>query len=52
MSPKFAKIAYLRSMRNWPIAKTGDADNRQLLVEFTLEVCNEAAHGIVADCTL
>jgi hypothetical protein len=49
ISPKFAKIAYLRSMRNWPLAKTGDADKRQLLVEFTLEVNNEAAHGIVAD---
>jgi hypothetical protein len=49
ISPKFAKVAYLRSMRNWPLAKTGDADKRQLLVEFTLEVANEAAHGIVAD---
>lgn len=49
VSPKFAKVAFLRSMRNWPLAKGGDADNRQLLVEFTLEVLNEAAHGIVAD---
>jgi len=49
ISPKFAKIAYLRSMRNWALAKTGDADKRQLLVEWTLEVNNEAAHGIVAD---
>jgi hypothetical protein len=39
-------------MRNWPLAKTGDADKRQLLVEWTLEVnLNEAAHGIVADLT-
>lgn len=51
ISPKFAKIAYLRSMRNWVLAKTGDADKRQLLVEFALEVCNEAAHAIVADLT-
>lgn len=49
ISPKYAKVAYLRSMRNWPLAKTGDADKRQLLVEFTLEVANEAAHGVVAD---
>lgn len=49
ISPKFAKVAYLRSMRNFPLAKTGDADKRELLVEFTLEVNNEAAHGIVAD---
>jgi hypothetical protein len=51
ISPKYVKIAYYRNMRNWPLAKTGDADKRQLLVEFTLEVCNEAAHGIVADLT-
>jgi len=51
LSPKFVKIANYRPMKNWPLAKTGDADNRQLLVEFTLEVLNEAAHGIVADLT-
>lgn len=49
VSPKYVKIAYLRSMRNWALAKTGDADKRQLLVEFTLENLNEAAHGVVAD---
>jgi hypothetical protein len=49
--PKFVKVAFLRSMRNWALAKTGDADSRQLLVEFTLEMLNEAAHGIVADLT-
>jgi hypothetical protein len=51
ISPKFVKIANYRAMKNWPLAKTGDADKRQLLVEWTLEVCNEAAHGIVADLT-
>lgn len=50
ISPKFAKIGYLRSMRNWALAKVGDADNRQLLVEYTLIVGNEGAHGIVSDC--
>lgn len=49
VSPKFVKVAFLRSMRNFALAKTGDADARQLLVEFTLEMLNEAAHGIVAD---
>lgn len=49
LSPKFAAVSYLRSMRNWPLAKTGDADKRQLLVEFTLTVKNEAAHFVVAD---
>lgn len=51
VSPKFAKVAFLRTMKNWPLAKSGDSDQRQLLVEFTLQVDNEAAHGIVADLT-
>lgn len=49
VSPKFAKVAFLRTMKNFPLAKTGDSDKRQLLVEFTLQVDNEAAHGVVAD---
>ena len=31
------------------LAKNGDSDRTQLLVEYTLEVKNEAAHGIAAD---
>lgn len=49
VDPKFAAVCYLRSMRNWPLAKTGDADNRQVLVEYTLKMSNEAAHFVVAD---
>lgn len=49
LSPKFASICYLRAMRNWPLAKVGDSDKRQLLVEYTLKVANEAAHFVVAD---
>jgi len=49
VSPKFAKVGYLRSMKNWPLAKTGDSEKRQLLVEYTLIVGNEAAHGVAAD---
>jgi len=33
------------------LAKTGDSEKKQLLVEFTLEVRNEAAHGIILDIT-
>lgn len=51
VSPKFAKVAFLRTMKNFALAKQGDSDQRQLLVEFTLQVDNEAAHGIVADLT-
>lgn len=49
--PKMVKQANFRPMKSYPLAKTGDADKRQILIEFTLEVCNEAGHGIVADLT-
>jgi hypothetical protein len=31
------------------LAKVGDSERTQILAEVTLEVKNEAAHGIVAD---
>lgn len=43
------KVAYLRPFTQFELARTGDAENRQLLVEFTLEACNEASSGIIAD---
>jgi len=49
ISPKYYKICTLRGMRNFPLAKTGDADKREILTELTLEVCNEAAHAVIAD---
>jgi hypothetical protein len=32
-------------------AKTGDAEKRMLVVEYTLRVDNEAAHAVIADLT-
>ncbi len=45
------KAAMLRPMFTEPLAKTGDSERKQILVEWTLQMCNEAAHGIVADLT-
>lgn len=42
-------ISYLRPPRNWALAKTGDSDKRQILMEGTLEARQEAASGIIAD---
>lgn len=44
-------IASLRPVRTEPLAKTGDSDVNQIVAELTLESCNEAASGIVADLT-
>jgi len=40
-------VAYLRPFMQEPLAKTGDAERRQLLVECTLVSKNEAASGKV-----
>lgn len=42
-------IAYLRPFQLWDLAKTGDTERKQLIVEYTLEVRNEAASGAVYD---
>lgn len=48
---EMASVAYLRPFQTNELAKVGDSDMTQLLVEYTLQVNNEAAHGIIADLT-
>ncbi len=47
---KFA-VAFLRNMITKPIAPTGDAEKRQVIVEYTLESRNEKSSGGVFDLT-
>jgi len=49
LDPEYAAIAYLRPFQTNELAKTGDSEKTQLLVEYTLEVKNEKAHAIIAD---
>lgn len=51
INPQYLKLAELRGMQSKELARTGDAEKHQMLMECTLEVCNEAAHGIIADLT-
>jgi hypothetical protein len=51
LDPDMAAIAYLRPFQTNELAVTGDNESTQLLAEYTLEVRNEAAHGIIADLT-
>ena len=44
-------IAYLREWMTQDLAKTGDSERKQLLVEWTLESRNEAGSGAVWDLT-
>lgn len=45
------KLNWLRPIKTWPLAKTGDTEKQQILGEWTLESCNEKASGGVFDLT-
>lgn len=51
INPNYLKVAYLRPFQTIPLAKTGDSDQKMLLCEYALEVCNEHAHGALFDTT-
>ena len=51
VDPDFAKVSYLRDFKTVDISTIGDAQTKMLIVEYGLEVSNEAAHGLVADLT-
>jgi hypothetical protein len=51
IDPDMVKVAYLRKFVRFPLGKTGDGDTRVILSEYTLEMSNERAHGVVADLT-
>ena len=51
INPDYVKVAYLRPFQTIPLAKTGDSDQKEMLVELTLEMSNEHAHGALYDTT-
>lgn len=51
VDPEYAAFATLRDFQTKELAKTGDSERKQILVEFTQEVRNEKAHAAVYDLT-
>ena len=51
IDPEYLKVAYMRPWQQFDLAKTGDNIRRQLVVVWTLEVCNRQAHGAVVNRT-
>lgn len=49
IDPKMAAMVTVRGMKNRELAKTGDSEQRQIILDYTLKVNNEKAHGKVAD---
>jgi hypothetical protein len=53
LDPSKVKVAYLpnRRFHRFSLGKVGDGDTNVMLSEYTLEVSNERAHGVIADLT-
>jgi hypothetical protein len=49
VDPEMVALATLRPWNTTPLAKSGDSERFMLIGEHTLEVRNEAAHGVAAD---
>jgi len=48
---EYVKFATLRDFNTTDLAKTGDSERKQILVEYTMQVGNEAGHAAVYDLT-
>lgn len=51
VDPEYASVATLRPLQTWDLAKVGDHERKQMVIECGLKVSAEKAHGIVADVT-
>jgi hypothetical protein len=49
LDPEYAAVAYYRNFETQDIAKVGDADTKQIVVEYGLEMRQQAAHAVIAD---
>lgn len=49
LDPEYCALAYFRNFQTVDIAKIGDADTKMLVVEWGVEMRNEAAHAKIAD---
>lgn len=45
-------MSTLRDFQTFDLAKTGDTERKELLIEYTLEAKNAAASGIIAGCKI
>jgi Family of unknown function (DUF5309) len=49
IDPEYVEFSTLRDFFTSPLAKTGDSEQKQIIVEYTQEVRNEKAHAAVYD---
>jgi hypothetical protein len=48
IDPEYLRMAFLTGYRVEPLAKNGLSDRRLMVVDWTLKVLNEKAHGMIA----
>ena len=51
LDPSYAKVAYLQTAKQKPLARTGLSERRLISAEYGLQVTSEKAHGVIADCS-
>lgn len=49
IDPEYAAVAFYRPFTQYQLGKLGAADSRVIEAEYTLQMRNEAAHGVIAD---
>ena len=49
LDPEYARLAFFRNFRQYPIAKIGDAESRMIVVEWGTQVDNGVAHIVFSD---
>ncbi len=51
VDPEMLEFSTLRNFFTKDLAKTGDSERKQIIVEYTMEVRNEKAHAAIMDLT-
>lgn len=49
IDPEYASVSYLRPFRTFDIAKTGDFNKKEMVVEYGLRIKSEKAHAVIAN---
>jgi len=49
LDPEYASVSYLRPFRTVDIAKTGDFDKKEMIVEYGLRIKSQNAHAVIAN---
>ena len=49
LDPNYARVAYLQTVQQKPLARTGHAERRLISTEYGLQVDSQKAHGVIAD---